>query len=71
MVGVGPDYKTSMKYIVGQTTRFGYIESITRRPGDEKWIDVHTYNQEEKSITLWKWWNSDVVPLHFEADQDF
>ena len=67
-VCIGPDYKDGMKYTVGQEYAFGYIHQIVM---EGQWLNVYIFNKAEKAITLWKWWNVNTVPIHFEADQNF
>lgn len=67
-VCIGPDYKTGMKYTVGQENDFGRIHQIVL---NENWLEIYIYNNSQNGLTLWKWWNTNTVAVHFEADQNF
>jgi hypothetical protein len=63
---VGPDPKTGMKYLVGQSFPIGKIEVI-KRVNYETSIIVRNLSGE---LQRWKHWNN-AVPIHFEDDLNF
>lgn len=75
-IAVGPDYKTAMHFYVGQPTKFDGVEQgvvtdicVEGTGLDREVVVYHANLAKEKAV--WKFWNYNTTPIHFENDCNF